>query len=66
MFSHHMAPIYKVFLLSTNKGADQLRDYRAADLPLCFGIDNSRVSDQVKHKPGCTATEDGQRLEILD
>ena len=24
------------------------------------------VSDQVQHKPGCTATEDGQRLEILD
>ena len=22
------------------------------------------VSDQVRHKPGCTATEDGQRLEI--
>ena len=24
------------------------------------------VSDQVKHKPGCTATEDGLRLEISD
>ena len=24
------------------------------------------VSDQVPHKPGCTATEDGGRLEILD
>ena len=24
------------------------------------------VSDQVRHKPGCTATEDGQRLEISD
>ena len=24
------------------------------------------VSDQVRHKPGCTTTEDGQRLEILD
>ena len=23
------------------------------------------VSNQVQHKPGCTATEDGQRLEIL-
>ena len=22
------------------------------------------VSDQVQHKPGCTVTEDGQRLEI--
>ena len=24
------------------------------------------VSDQVRYKPGCTATEDGQRLEISD
>ena len=24
------------------------------------------VSDQVRHKPGCTATEDGMRLEISD
>ena len=24
------------------------------------------VSDQVPHKPGCTATEDGWRLEISD
>ena len=24
------------------------------------------VSDQVRHKPGCTATEYGERLEILD
>ena len=24
------------------------------------------VFDLVQHKPGCTATEDGQRLEILD
>ena len=22
--------------------------------------------DQVQHKPGCTATEDGQRLQILE
>ena len=26
----------------------------------------SGVSDQVRHKPGCTATEDGLRLEISD
>ena len=25
-----------------------------------------RVSDQARHKPGCTNTEDGKRLEILD
>ena len=24
------------------------------------------VSDQVQRKPGCTATEDGKRLEISD
>ena len=27
---------------------------------------NNLGSDQVRHKPDCTVTEDGQRLEILD
>ena len=27
---------------------------------------NNLGSDQVRHKPGCTVTEDGYRLEILD
>ena len=27
---------------------------------------NVLVSDLVRHKPGCTATEDGYRLEISD
>ena len=27
---------------------------------------NNLDSDQVRHKPGCTVTEDGQKLEILD
>ena len=27
---------------------------------------NNVVSDHVQHKPGCTVTEDGSRLEILD
>ena len=27
---------------------------------------NVLVSDQVRHKPGCTATEDGYMLEISD
>ena len=27
---------------------------------------NGLVSDMVRHKPGCTATEDGSRLEISD
>ena len=26
----------------------------------------SGVSDQIRHKPGCTTTDDGQRLEILE
>ena len=26
----------------------------------------SGVSDQVRHKPGCTATEDALKLEISD
>ena len=30
------------------------------------GKTNVLVSDLVRHKPGCTATEDGQRLEISD
>ena len=29
------------------------------------GKTNNVVSEQVQHKPGCTVTEDGQRLEIL-
>ena len=27
---------------------------------------NILVSDLVRHKPGCTATEDSKRFEILD
>ena len=27
---------------------------------------NNLGSDQVRHKPSCTVTEDGERLEILD
>ena len=30
------------------------------------GKTNNVVSEQVRHKLGCTATEDGQRLEFLD
>ena len=32
----------------------------------CHEKTNILVSDLVRHKPGCTATEDGYRLEILD
>ena len=30
------------------------------------GKTNNVVSEQVLHKPACTVTEDGWRLEILD
>ena len=33
---------------------------------LVFEKTNNLDSDQVRHKPGCTVTEDGQKLEILD
>ena len=32
-----------LFLCSENKGADQLRGYRTADLCLCFGIFKKQV-----------------------
>ena len=32
----------------------------------CHEKTNDLVSDLLQHKPGCTATEDGQRLESLD
>ena len=32
----------------------------------CHEKNNALVSDLVLHKPGCTATEDGKRLEISD
>ena len=32
----------------------------------CHEKTNVLVSDLVRHKPGCTATEDGLRLEISD
>ena len=37
-----------------------------SEIELCREKTNILVSDQVRHKPGCTATEDGQRLEISD
>ena len=32
----------------------------------CHEKTNTLVSHMVRHKPGCTATEDGYRLEILN
>ena len=50
-----------------NKGADQFRGYRKADLRLCFRNLRktvSGVSDQFRHKPGCTGA-DVERLKSL-
>ena len=35
-------------------------------LSLCVRKPTICVSDQVQHKPGCTVTEDGWWLQILD
>ena len=69
-----------VLSCSENKGADQLHGNCEVDshmqksgFPMKEGINEPRrektsilVSDLVRHKPGCTVTEDGLRLEILD
>ena len=39
---------------------------KQGDMSRLVGKTNNMVSEQVRHKPGCTGTEDGQRLEILD
>ena len=43
-------------------------DSRRAEyqMSMCVRKPNNLGSDQVRHKPGCTVTEDGKRLEILD
>ena len=45
----------------TTKGAVFEQLHKNTCLWAVFG-----ESDQVRHKPGCTATEYGKRLEILD
>ena len=40
--------------------------YHAVYLSLVVRKPVFGVSDQVPHKPGCTVTGDGERLEILD
>ena len=37
------------YLCSENKGADQLRGYREADLRLCFRVCKSRFSHDAAH-----------------
>ena len=47
---------------ATGKMEETVQDYTSLVVrKQVFG-----VSDQVRQKPGCTATEDGQRLEISD
>ena len=41
-----------------------MRDYRLANLRLVVRKPVFGVSDQIRHKPGCTATEDGSKPEI--
>ena len=38
-----------MYVVPENKGADQLHDYRAAYLRLCFGICKSKVSHDMAH-----------------
>ena len=44
---------------------DVKSQHKQANEP-CHEKTNVLVSDLVRHKPGCTATEDGLRLEISD
>ena len=57
------------YLCSENKGADQLRGYREADLRLCFRICKtfvfSRRGSNTK-QPALGATENSLSIEILD
>ena len=38
-----------MYLYSENKGADQMRDYRAADLRLSFRLSKNKFSHDVAH-----------------
>ena len=51
--------------VGNNRGDYQTLDAQADEEPR-HEKTNILVSDQVRHKPGCTATEDGKRLEISD
>ena len=39
---------------------------KMATYELRYEKTNNVVSEQVQHKPSCTSSEDGYRLEILD
>ena len=49
-------------VLSFNGREDEVYNY----MSLVVRKPVFEVSDQVRHKPACTATEDGERLEISD
>ena len=61
-----------MYVAKTKALVMQLHCYPVAYLCLCFAYEprhektNVLVSDQVRHKLGCTATEDDWRLEISD
>ena len=61
-FSHDAAHIIHVFKF---EGADVDRVSKSY-LSCIMRKTVLRISDQVRHKLGCTAIEDGQRLEISD
>ena len=45
---------------------NSLKDFKNLTIEPVREKTNNLDSDQVLHKPGCTVTEDGQRMEILD
>ena len=59
-----------LFFTSKNIGANQLQGNLAAAQHLYMSRSVRKlvfgVSNQIRHKPGCTATEDGLRLEISE
>ena len=60
-----------IYLCSENKGADQLRGYREADLRLCFRICKNpdfsrRGSNKSTHTPSIKGNGSGFFFEILE
>ena len=56
--------IFSVFFLSNHVINSEKSYMHIIEPPR--GKTNNMVSEQIRHKPGCTSTEDGQRLESLD
>ena len=56
---------YKTISIASYPGGTvQLKKQAKHEMSLVVRKTVFRVSDQVKHKPDCTAKEDGYRLEI--